>query len=301
MALKAAEKSFSPRVEQTFRRVVLRSRLDGETGGRGAGRARSRLRWRIGWRRPRRILEKRSGLIGNGITKARCSCSSQVDATAPNQAVSYNLRGKFYWRWARRTKRKRPCATRSWPIRSFLRRATTSRRFLSRSATIEGARKQLEELLGATSGGRQERTREQLIRYEIFLTLLLEGRDGPAQKAMDEFKMMDDTPALYYAQAAWAFQHGNATQASIWVANAGNLYPQDLNRAFVEPLADLGWLSQSGAPSLAKQAPEPEQQTSLLKTAAVSGRRVARCSSVPLSRTQCDRGHAFGRNSRDRR
>ena len=76
----------------------------------------------------------------------------------------------------------------------------------------ETARKQLEALLGAISGDKQQRHREELIRYEIFLTLLLEGRDGAAQKAMDEFKMMDDTPALYYAQAAWAFQHGNPSR-----------------------------------------------------------------------------------------
>ena len=67
--------------------------------------------------------------------------------------------------------------------------------------------------------------------------------------------MMDETPALYYAQAAWAFQHGNTSQGNIWVANAGNLYPDDLNRAFVAPFADLGWLGKAAAPPVARQTP----------------------------------------------
>jgi hypothetical protein len=121
----------------------------------------------------------------------------------------------------------------------------------------DGARKQLEALLGATSGGRKQRQAEELIRYQIFLTLLLEGRDAPAQKAMDEFKMMDDSPALYYAQAAWAFQHGNRALGNTWVANARNLYPEDQGRAFAEPFADLGWSSPAGGPSIAKEPPPP--------------------------------------------
>ena len=106
----------------------------------------------------------------------------------------------------------------------------------------------MEALLGAISGGK-EKQREKLIRYQIFLTLLLEGHEGAAQKAMDEFKMMDDSPALYYAQAAWAFQHGNPKQGNNWVANASNLYSAELNRAFAAPFSDLGWVSNATAPN----------------------------------------------------
>ena len=64
--------------------------------------------------------------------------------------------------------------------------------------------------------------------------------------------MMDDTPALYYAQAAWAFQHGNPKQASNWVANAGNLFSPELNRSFATPLTDVGWLN-----GVAERPPTP--------------------------------------------
>ena len=103
------------------------------------------------------------------------------------------------------------------------------------------ARKELESLLAASSGGKRQSRREQLIRYQIFLTLLRENREGAAQKAMEDFKMTDESPALYYAQAAWAYQHGNPTQGDDWIANANNLFSAEMNRDFVRPLKDLGW------------------------------------------------------------
>jgi hypothetical protein len=125
----------------------------------------------------------------------------------------------------------------------------------------------LEALLGATSGGKEER-REELIRYQIYLTLLLERRDGVAQKALDEFKMMDGSPALYYAQAAWAFQHGNPKQAQNWVANASNLYSPELNRAFAAPLADLGWTNNAVVPVASTKTAPVMAQNIPIKTEA---------------------------------
>jgi hypothetical protein len=104
------------------------------------------------------------------------------------------------------------------------------------------SQKEFEALLGAISGSKKADQREQLIRYQIYLSLLLQGHESAAQKALDDFKMMDETPALYYAQAAWAFQHGNAKQADNWIANAQNLFSPESNRPFAAGLRDVGWL-----------------------------------------------------------
>jgi hypothetical protein len=115
----------------------------------------------------------------------------------------------------------------------------------------------------------------------------LEGREGVAQKAMDEFKMMDESPALYYAQAAWAFQHGNPKQGNNWVANASNLYSAELNRAFAAPFSDLGWINNVTAPSgSAMPAPEAVQNVSTKPEAtpdssAVRAKSVEKASSLP--------------------
>ena len=169
----------------------------------------------------------------------------EVDAAAPNQAVSYNLRGEILLEEGKEQEADAAFRNALVADPQFQDARFNLARIPFKKHDYATARKQLEELLGATSGDKQQRHREELIRYEIFLTLLLEGRDGAAQKAMEEFKMMYDTPALYYAQAAWAFQHGNPKQAGNWVANAGNLFPPELNRSFATPLADLGWLNGS--------------------------------------------------------
>ena len=93
-ALKAAEKSFSPSLYKLFARITLRSRLNGEAGGRSCPVAlevasRADL---VG--APRRILRKRNKLIDSGITRVRLQLLDQVDATESNQALSLNLRGK---------------------------------------------------------------------------------------------------------------------------------------------------------------------------------------------------------------
>ncbi len=167
----------------------------------------------------------------------------EVDAASPNQAVSYNLRGEILLEEGKEQEAEAAFRNALVADPQFQDARFNLARIPFKKHDYEAARKQLEELLGAISGDKQQRHREELIRYEIFLTLLLEGRDGVAQKAMEEFKMMDDAPALYYAQAAWAFQHGKPKQAGNWVANAGNLFSPELNRSFATPLTDLGWLN----------------------------------------------------------
>ncbi len=171
----------------------------------------------------------------------------QVDATAPNQAVAYNLRGEILLDQGKTEEAETALRNALAADPQLLAARYNLARVPFAKKDYATARKELEALLGAISGGK-EKQREQLIRYQIFLTLLLEGHEGAAQKAMDEFKMMDDSPALYYAQAAWAFQHGNPKQGNNWVANASNLYSAELNRAFAAPFSDLGWVSNATAP-----------------------------------------------------
>jgi Flp pilus assembly protein TadD len=172
----------------------------------------------------------------------------QVDATAPNQAVTYNLRGEILLEQGKTDEAETALRNALAADPQLLAARYNLARVPFAKKDYAAARKELEALLGAISGGK-EKQREQLIRYQIFLTLLLEGHEGVAQKAMDEFKMMDDSPALYYAQAAWAFQHGNPKQGNNWVANANNLYSAELNRAFAAPFSDLGWVSNATTPT----------------------------------------------------
>jgi len=212
----------------------------------------------------------------------------QVDTTAPNQAVAYNLRGEILLEQGKIDEAETALQNALTADPQLLTARYNLARVPFAKKDYATARKELEALLGAISGSK-EKQREQLIRYQIFLTLLLEGREGVAQKAMDEFKMMDDSPALYYAQAAWAFQHGNPKQGNNWMANASNLYSAELNRAFAAPFSDLGWVNNATASSgSAMPAPEVVQNVSTKQevppdSAAIPAKSVEKASSLPAA------------------
>ncbi len=116
------------------------------------------------------------------------------------------------------------------------------------------ARDRFEALFAETPGGEKNQA-AQLIKYKIFMTLLLEEKEVAAQRLMDQFKFTGDTPALYYAQAAWEFKHGRAEQGNDWVTSARKIYSPALNMVFADSFYDLAWLEkpsdESAVPSSA--------------------------------------------------
>ena len=110
------------------------------------------------------------------------------------------------------------------------------------------AREAFEALFSATAGnGGDKNQTSQIVKFNIYLSLLLEGKDARAQKIMEQFKFAGDTPALYYAQAAWEFKHNNAAKANDWIVSARKIYSPALNFVFANSFYDLGWL-QNQAP-----------------------------------------------------
>ncbi|MEO6871702.1 MAG: tetratricopeptide repeat protein [Chthoniobacterales bacterium] len=112
----------------------------------------------------------------------------------------------------------------------------------------------LKTLLNGKSGILKPET-AQLIRYQLFLALLQEGNESAAQQTMDQFKFTDQTPALYYAQAAWNFQHDNPKQARQWVDSAKKLFSEEANSEFASTLLDLGSLGKDTSGSVAASSP----------------------------------------------
>lgn len=107
------------------------------------------------------------------------------------------------------------------------------------------ARERFEALFNATPApGGDKNQAAQIIKFKIYLTLLLEGKDSRAQKMMEQFQFTGDTPALYYAQAAWEFKHNNKQKANDWIVSARKIYSPALNLVFADSFYDLGWLEQ---------------------------------------------------------
>src|SRR5881396_913542 len=103
------------------------------------------------------------------------------------------------------------------------------------------ARERFEALYKRTPGGDKNQAAE-LIKFKIYMTLLLEDKESRAQSMMEQFQFTGDTPALYYAQAAWEFKHNNQEKAADWVASAKKIYSQALNNIFADALYDVGWM-----------------------------------------------------------
>jgi len=103
------------------------------------------------------------------------------------------------------------------------------------------ARDRFQALLKQTPGGDKNQA-AQLINFRIFLTYLLEGKDSRAQKLMEQFQFSGDTPALYYAEAAWEFKHDNTDKANDWITSARKIYPSASNAVYAAGFYDLGWL-----------------------------------------------------------
>ena len=115
------------------------------------------------------------------------------------------------------------------------------------------AQERFEALYNRIPGGDKNQAAE-LIKFKIYMALLLGGKESRAHGIMEEFQFTGDTPALYYAQAAWEYKHNNAEKAQDWTNSANKIYSPALNIVFADAFYDVGWMQRpegSTAPSLA--------------------------------------------------
>ena len=202
--------------------------------------------------------EAEQALQQRDLTAAR-KLIDEADAAEPNQAPILNLRGEILmeqkdfdgaeneFRKAAKADPKFRDAQYNLAVVPFKKKDYTK------------ARDRFEALFASTTGADKDQA-AQLIKFKIFLTLLLEGKDSRAQKMMEQFQFTGDTPALYYAQAAWEFKNNNGGKANDWVTSARKIYSPALNGVFSDAFYDLGWLqmpamSASPGPMVADAGP----------------------------------------------
>ena len=138
------------------------------------------------------------------------------------------------------------------------------------------ARERFEALFSQTPGGDKNQA-AQMIKFKIFMTLLLEGKDSKAQKMMEQFQFTGDTPALYYAQAAWEFKHNNPVKANDWIASAKKIYSASLNGVFADSFYDLGWLQTAEA----GPSPGPSTEAAVVASAQTEASPAIEPSPIP--------------------
>src|SRR2546427_4200217 len=140
------------------------------------------------------------------------------------------------------------------------------------------ARERFETLYKRTPGGDKNQAAE-LIKFKIYMTLLLEGKESRAHEMMEEFQFTGDTPALYYAQAAWEYKHNNPEKAADWTTSANKIYSPALNSVFADAFYDVGWMQ---SPEIAA-APAPAFDTASAIASQAEGSPAVEPSPIPAS------------------
>ena len=172
--------------------------------------------------------------------------AAEADNTAPNQPQILNLRGEILLEQQKYDEAQTFFKDALKADPKFREAQFNLADVPFRNKDYATARDRFQALLKQTPGGDKNHA-AQLINFKIFLTYLLEGKDSRAQKLMEQFQFSGDTPSLYYAQAAWEFQHNNPEKANDWIASARKIYPLASNDLYAARFYDLGWLKSAAA------------------------------------------------------
>src|SRR5213082_3718756 len=165
----------------------------------------------------------------------------EVDQADPNQPLTLNLRGEILMQQQQFDQAEAAFKTAAKLDPKFREAQYNLAQIPFKKKDYAKARERFEALFERTPGGDKNQA-AQLIKFKIYMTLLLEGKESRAHAMMEEFQFTGDTPALYYAQAAWEYKHNNPEKAADWTSSANKIYSPALNGVFADAFYDVGWM-----------------------------------------------------------
>ena len=177
----------------------------------------------------------------------------EADQADPNQPATLNLRGEILMQQQQFDQAEAAFKKAAKLDPKFREAQYNLAQIPFKKKDYAKARERFETLYKRTPGGDKNQAAE-LIKFKIYMTLLLEGKESRAHAMMEEFQFTGDTPALYYAQAAWEYKHNNSEKAADWTSSANKIYSPALNSVFADAFYDVGWIQRpegSTAPALA--------------------------------------------------
>ena len=242
--VKAAEKNFSPQLNKLFAESLY------EVGWlqKPAGEARPSLPLMTAAERSEKTkafarskFEQSQQALRQRDLAAALKLVDEADKADPNQPATLNLRGEILMQ-QQKFEDAEAAFKKSAKLDPKLREAQYNLAQVPfKKKDYAKARERFEALYKRTPGGDKNQAAE-LIKFKIYMTLLLEGKESRAHAMMEEFQFTGDTPALYYAQAAWEYKHNNAEKAADWTGSANKIYSPALNSVFADAFYDVGWM-----------------------------------------------------------
>jgi tetratricopeptide (TPR) repeat protein len=247
--ISSAEKNFSPQLNKLFAESLY------EVGWleKPVGEARPSLPLMTAAERSEKTkasarakFEQAQQAVRQRDLAAALKLIDEADQADPNQAATTNLRGEILAQ-QEQFDQAEAAFKKAAKLDPKLREAQYNLAQIPfKKKEYAKARDRFETLYKRTPGGDKNQA-AQLIKFKIYMTLLLEGKESRAHAMMDEFQFTGDTPALYYAQAAWEFQHNNPEKAADWTASANKIYSSALNGVFADAFYDVGWMQRPPA------------------------------------------------------
>ena len=267
--LAAAEKNFSPQLNKLFAESLY------EVGWleKPAGETRPSLPLMTAAERSekskataRSKFEQAQQALRQRDFAAARKLVDEADQADPNQPATLNLRGEILMQ-QKQFDQAEAAFKKAAKLDPKLREAQYNLAQVPfKKKDYAKARERFEALYERTPGGDKNQAAE-LIKFKIYMTLLLEGKESRAHAMMEEFQFTGDTPALYYAQAAWEFKHNNPEKAADWTASANKIYSPALNNVFADAFYDVGWMQ---SPEIAA-VPTPTFDTNVVASQAGGG------------------------------
>ena len=177
----------------------------------------------------------------------------QADQADPNQPSTLNLRGEILMQQQQFDQAEAAFKKAAKLDPKFREAQYNLAQIPFKKKDYAKAQERFETLYKRTPGGDKNQAAE-LIKFKIYMTLLLEGKESRAHAMMEEFQFTGDTPALYYAQAAWEYKHNNLEKAADWTSSANKIYSPALNSVFADAFYDVGWMQKPEGSSAAELA-----------------------------------------------
>ena len=254
--INAAEKNFSPQLTKLFAESLY------EVGWleKPAGTARPSLPLMTAAERTEKTKaaarskfeQSQQALHQNDFATA-LKLVDQADQADPNQPSTLNLRGEILMQQQQFDQAEAAFKKAAKLDPKFREAQFNLAQIPFKKKDYAKAQERFETLYKRTPGGDKNQAAE-LIKFKIYMTLLLQGKESRAHSMMEEFQFTGDTPALYYAQAAWEYKHNNPEKAADWTGSANKIYSPALNSVFADAFYDVGWMQRpegSTAPALA--------------------------------------------------
>lgn len=169
---------------------------------------------------------------------AAIAALDRFDQANPNNAESLDLRGSIYFQQQKfDDARKAFDAAHTANTDIFAPRVHSADVLMAEKKFAE-AREAYRSLLRETN----ILLSNERLRFAILLSFLGEKNEAEAKKAFDSITFPTQSPAYYYAQAAWLFAHDKKRDAADWIAKAEKVYAADACAWFAQGLYQFGWV-----------------------------------------------------------